>query len=200
MWSGIGTARAAGCAPPGVRNRLADLVWLRSLTGGDRTYVEHVRSDRSLSFAALQRSVVGWTSLLSDLGVDVGGTVGVVAADPIDFSIVFLSAMAAGRVVAPFDAGAPDPELDAACRRVRPAVVLADRPAPAGAGCEWLELPAGSFQLLAADVGPARSAGVAVVDPQTGGGQWAGSADPSRPRRPPVGSCSQPRGRPAPPR
>ena len=89
----------------------------------------------------------------------VGGTVGVAPRDPSTSPSSSSRPWPRGGWSAPLDAGAPDPEL----RRRLPAGPPrwwswpTDR-RPAGAGCEWLELPAGSFQLLAADVGPARSA------------------------------------------
>jgi acyl-CoA synthetase (AMP-forming)/AMP-acid ligase II len=108
---------------------------------------------------------------LADLGVEPGTTVGVAVSDPLDFATVFLAAMAAGRVVAPLDARAPDRELQATCSRVHPTAVLADRPAPSGATCEWVELPTGSFHLRGA--GGASSCSTAPdSDTPLGGESW----------------------------
>ena len=134
--------------------QLAELIWHRSLTAADRTYLRHARTARTISFADLRRVSVRWAALLDDLGVGPGDAVGLAVSDPLDFAVVFLSTMAAGRVAAPLDPAAPDPEVAAVCARVGPQVVVADRPAPDGAPCEWLMLPRGSFELA-----PDRSAG-----------------------------------------
>jgi len=180
----VTTSGATETVSPGAGTRLAELVWLRALTGGERAFVEHARSSGALSFVGLRRAVLGWTSLLADLGVEPGHTVGVAAGDPLDFATVFVSAMAAGRVVAPLDAGAPDRELQATCRRVRPTVVLADRPAPAGISCDWIELPSGSFPRHGSDDGLLVHGAGVDADPSLGDESWTrpigpGTAAPS---------------------
>lgn len=140
-----GTGRQPRSAPG--RSLLADLVWLRSFTAGDQPYLEDARSARELTYTALRRAAWRWRGVLADLGVDAGGTVGLAVTGPVDFATVYLATIAAGRVAAPLDPGAPDPELRATCDRVGPVLVVADRPAPVAAPCEWLALPAGSFEL-----------------------------------------------------
>ncbi|MGH9091355.1 MAG: AMP-binding protein [Acidimicrobiales bacterium] len=136
---------APGAGPAG--SRLADLLWLRSCSVGGHAYLSHARGGRELTFAGLWRAAARWEALLGDLGVARGRAVGIAVTDPVDFAAVFLATVAAGRVAAPLDPGAPDPELRATCERVRPVLVIADRPAPAAAPCEWLTLPPGSFEL-----------------------------------------------------
>ncbi|HEY1733179.1 MAG TPA: AMP-binding protein, partial [Acidimicrobiales bacterium] len=72
--------------------------------------------------------------------------------DAVDFSMVFLGVVAAGRVAAPLDPAAPDAELAAVCGRVRPAVVLSDRTGPAGLPTDWIVLRGGSFDLPDAEL------------------------------------------------
>jgi len=136
-----------GAATTPFGTRLAELVWLRSLTGTDHPFVEHLRTGRQVTFGGLRRATGRWALLLEDLGIRSGDTVGICVADPVDFSMVFLGIMAAGRVAAPLDPAAPDAELEAVCGRVRPAVVLSDRPGPAGTAAEWVVLRPGSFDL-----------------------------------------------------
>lgn len=135
----------ATAGPAGTR--LADLLWLRSFTAGGHAYLSHARDRRVLTFAALRRAAARWAALLDDLGVGWGQAVGIAVTDPIDFATVFLATIAAGRVAAPLDPSAPDPELCATCDRVMPTLVIADRAAPPGAPCEWLALPDGTFGL-----------------------------------------------------
>ena len=127
--------------------QLAELIWFRSLTGTGHPYVEHLRTGRLVTFGALRRASTRWGSLIEDLGVERGATVGIAVSDPVDFSMVFLGVLAAGRVAAPLDPSAPDAELAAVCERVQPVVVLTDRAAPSGLSGDWISLPGGSFDL-----------------------------------------------------
>ncbi len=126
---------------------LAELIWFRSLTGAAHPYVEHARTGRFVTFGDLRRTTTRWAGLLDDLGIGAGETVGIAVADAVDFSMVFLGVVAAGRVAAPLDPAAPDAELAAVCGRVRPAVVLSDRTGPAGLATDWIVLRSGSFDL-----------------------------------------------------
>jgi oxalate---CoA ligase len=82
--------------------------------------------------------------------------VGIAVSDPVDFSMVFLGVVAAGRVAAPLDPSAPAAELASVCGRVAPVVTLADRAAPPGLPADWVVLPGGSFDLAEPEL--ARSA------------------------------------------
>ena len=126
---------------------LAELIWFRSLTGAAHPYVEHARTGRFVTFGDLRRATTRWAGLLDDLGIASGDTVGIAVADAVDFSMVFLGVVAAGRVAAPLDPAAPDAELAAVCGRVRPVVVLSDRAGPAGLATDWIVLRRGSFDL-----------------------------------------------------
>ncbi|HUA96611.1 MAG TPA: AMP-binding protein [Acidimicrobiales bacterium] len=145
--SPTGPIAGAGHAPGSGTSLLADLVWLRSFTAGEQPFAEEARSDRVLTYAGLRRAAVRWRGVLTDLGVEVGGTVGLAISSPVDFASVYIATIAAGRVAAPLDPNAPDPELRTTCDRVLPALVVADRPAPPDVSCEWLALPTGSFEL-----------------------------------------------------
>ncbi|HEX4082021.1 MAG TPA: AMP-binding protein, partial [Acidimicrobiales bacterium] len=131
---------------------LAELIWFRSLTGATHPYVEHARTGRVVTFGDLRRATTRWAGLLDDLGIGAGDTVGIAVADAVDFSMVFLGVVAAGRVAAPLDPAAPDAELASVCGRVRPAVVLSDRTGPAGLATDWIVLRGGSFDLPDAEL------------------------------------------------
>ena len=133
--------------PTPLGTHLAELIWFRSLTGAAHPYVEHARTGRSVTFGDLRRATTRWAGLLDDLGIGSGETVGIAVADAVDFSMVFLGVVAAGRVAAPLDPAAPDAELASVCGRVRPAVVLSDRTGPAGVATDWIVLRSGSFDL-----------------------------------------------------
>ena len=156
---------AADAAPdarePGPRTTaepdLGSLLWLRSLMVPHHCYVESATGDRTLTYGDLGRATGRWRALLDDLGVPPGATVGIVAADPLDFVHAFLGVIAAGRVAGPLDPRATDAELVAVCDRVGPHLVVADRAAPVGAagragrsGWDWVQLLGGAFGLASA--------------------------------------------------
>ena len=138
--------------PTPLGTHLAELIWFRSLTGAAHPYVEHARTGRFVTFGDLRRATTRWAGLLDDLGIGSGDTVGIAVADAVDFSMVFLGVVAAGRVAAPLDPAAPDAELASVCGRVRPAVVLSDRTGPAGLATDWIVLRSGSFDLPDAEL------------------------------------------------
>ncbi len=121
---------------------LCDLIRARSVTQGDRTYVEHARAGHALSFRQLEGSLDRWRTLLGNVR-PAGRTVGLAISDPVAFTDAFLGAMAAGYWVAPLDPQMPSGGSGGAAAviaRTRAGVVVADRPAPAGIGGEWIEL------------------------------------------------------------
>ncbi|HEX3947185.1 MAG TPA: AMP-binding protein, partial [Acidimicrobiales bacterium] len=139
--------RPAGPRTTPFGTELAELIWFRSLTGADHPYVEHIRTGRRVTFGTLRRAAARWAMLLEDLGVGLGDTVGIAVSDPIDFSMVFLGVIAAGRVAAPLDPGAPGAELAAVCGRVAPTVILSDHPGPPEVAADWVVVRQGSFDL-----------------------------------------------------
>ncbi|HVX20001.1 MAG TPA: AMP-binding protein [Acidimicrobiales bacterium] len=168
--------RPAGPRTTPFGTQLAELIWVRSLTGTDHPFVEHIRTGRSVTFGALRRATSRWALLLEDLGVGLGDTVGIAVSDPVDFAMVFLGTMAAGRVAAPLDPSAPDAELEIVCGRVRPAVVLSDRPVPGGTGFDWVVLRPGSFELP--DPDPSTAPALPPALGASAGSGWVAAARP----------------------
>jgi acyl-CoA synthetase (AMP-forming)/AMP-acid ligase II len=130
-------------SPSGSDLPLCDVIRGRSVTLGERAYVEHAGDGRAMSFRQLERSMEGWRALLG--GVRAGGltTIGLAISDPMAFTDAFLGAMAAGFWVAPFDPSMPSGGSGgaaAAVSRTGTDVVVADRPAPAGLEGQWIEL------------------------------------------------------------
>ncbi|MFZ0250755.1 MAG: AMP-binding protein [Acidimicrobiales bacterium] len=130
-------------APSGPDVAVCDLIRARSVLLGDRTYVEHARTEDALSFRQLEVSMERWRSLLGGLRARGLTTIGLVIRDPVAFADAFLGAVAAGFWVAPLDPSMPaggSGGLAVTLGRTGVDVVLADLPAPVGMECEWVEL------------------------------------------------------------
>ena len=131
-------------APSGLLSGpVSELVRARALSEGERTFLEHAREERALSFEDLARRVEQWAGMLGASGIDEGSTVGLVISDPIDFSVAFLGTMAAGRWAAPLDPDMPahgPGGLRKALERVGADVVFADRSAPDGIDVGWVDI------------------------------------------------------------
>ena len=82
---------------------LCDLIRGRSVTLGDRAFVEHARDERTMSFRQLEGSMERWRTRLGDAGAHGLTTIGLAVGDPVAFADAFLGAMAAGFWVAPLD-------------------------------------------------------------------------------------------------
>ena len=122
---------------------LCDVIRARSVTLGERAYVEHARDGRALSFRQLERSMERWRALLG--GAHGGGltTIGLALSDPMAFTDAFLGAIAAGFWVAPLDPSMPSGGSGGAAAvvaRTGADIVVADRPAPAGLDGQWIDL------------------------------------------------------------
>jgi acyl-CoA synthetase (AMP-forming)/AMP-acid ligase II len=138
------SALASELSLPPVRRtaggQLSELIRARSAALGAQSYVEHARADRGLTFTDLERAVDGWGDTLEQRGVAPGSTVGLVIADPIDFSVAFLGTIASGRWAAPLDPSTPASGLDAALARVQAHIVFSDQPTtPSGLRAEWVD-------------------------------------------------------------
>jgi oxalate---CoA ligase len=136
-------AAAAGSASPDPDVALCDVIRARSVTLGDRTYVEHARADRELSFRQMEVSMERWRAVLDAVRARGGVTIGLVISDPLQFADAFLGVVSAGFWVAPLDPSMPaggSGGLAVTLARSGVDLVLADRPAPAGLAGEWIEL------------------------------------------------------------
>jgi acyl-CoA synthetase (AMP-forming)/AMP-acid ligase II len=121
------------------------LIRERSAALADKTYVEHARADRRLSFRGLEQAVDRWAITLAQAGIDEGSTVGLVISDPVEFSVAFLGTIASGRWAAPLDPSSPvlgAGGLVAAGTRVQADVIVADRARPDGIDVRWVEIGA----------------------------------------------------------
>jgi oxalate---CoA ligase len=119
---------------------LREVISRRAAILGSRPYLEHARDTRTLSFRELHRGTERWRHFGGDAEADGAITIGLAVSDPLQFSAAFLGALAAGLWVAPLDPSMPPTGFASALQRVGASVVVADRPAPVGAGVAWMEL------------------------------------------------------------
>jgi oxalate---CoA ligase len=119
--------------------QLSELIAARSSALGARSYVEHAREDRGLTFRDLELAVHGWADTLDKHDVAPGATVGLVIADPIEFSIAFLGTIASGRWAAPLDPSSPAPALAVALARVQADIVFSGQFGSAEPQGQWVD-------------------------------------------------------------
>ncbi|WP_439691655.1 AMP-binding protein [Curtobacterium sp. SP.BCo] len=72
-----------------------------------RHYLEDARSDRVLTYGALERAVSAWADAFDGIGIAPSGAVLVDLGDPLAFAVVYLAALASGRRAVPVDTGQP---------------------------------------------------------------------------------------------
>jgi acyl-CoA synthetase (AMP-forming)/AMP-acid ligase II len=89
---------------------LREVIRRRAESGGDRTFLEDARSDRVLTYRALDDAVAAWSQTFDAIGVPASGGVLVDVGDPLSFAVVHLAAVATGRRSVPVDTGQPTTE------------------------------------------------------------------------------------------
>ncbi|MGG7307196.1 class I adenylate-forming enzyme family protein [Curtobacterium sp. AB451] len=82
----------------------------RAEQDAERNYLEDARSDRVLTYRALDDAVSAWSSTFDAIGVAPSGAVLVDLGDPLSFAVVHLAALATGRRAIPVDTGQPTTE------------------------------------------------------------------------------------------
>jgi acyl-CoA synthetase (AMP-forming)/AMP-acid ligase II len=158
-------------APP---DTLAALISRRAGSPGTTGFLRHARSPRELStpdLLAHLHHVAGW---LDRHHVDAGARVVVDVADPVDFALVTLTTIASGRWAATLDPHAPDRVAIATRQRLRPALVVSDRPPDPGTSVPWV--PAAELAGTPVEVAPfgPDAAPVGELGPPAGGGHGSG--------------------------
>ncbi|MGN8048636.1 class I adenylate-forming enzyme family protein [Curtobacterium sp. 22159] len=96
----------------GERPDLRSSIRARAAQHGGRGFLEDARSDRVLTYRALDEAVDAWSSTLDAIGVPPSGAVLVDVGDPLSFAVVHLAAVATGRRAVPVDTGQPASEPD----------------------------------------------------------------------------------------
>ncbi|MBT2503232.1 class I adenylate-forming enzyme family protein [Curtobacterium sp. ISL-83] len=113
---------------------LRALIRARAARDAARAYLEDARSDRVLTYGALDAAVSAWSATFDALGVAPSGAVLVDVGDPLSFAVVHLAALATGRRAVPVDTGQPSTEPRRLADLIGGAsVVVSDRD-PAAAG------------------------------------------------------------------
>ncbi|TDN44718.1 acyl-CoA synthetase (AMP-forming)/AMP-acid ligase II [Curtobacterium flaccumfaciens] len=92
------------------RPDLRSVISVRAAQDGGRTYLEDARSDRVLTYRALDDAVTAWSATFDAIGVAPSGAVLVDLGDPLAFAVVHLAAVASGRRAVPVDTGQPTTE------------------------------------------------------------------------------------------
>lgn len=149
--AGFGPVMGSALAASPIAGDLNELLSLRARTHSQHPCLERAGGGRRVPYAEVRRVAERWSVLLDDLEIPVGATVGLAVHDPVEFALVFLGIVAAGRVAGPLDANATTAELTTICKRTAPHVVVADTQCAQDGSEGWLTLPAGTFGLAGAD-------------------------------------------------
>lgn len=97
----------------------------------------------SITYEALALLVEQWKARLAQSSVVEGVRVGLVIADPLEFSVGFIGALCAGAWVAPLDPHVASTDVDSLNRQVERlglAGVVSDRPSPPGVHGAWIDV------------------------------------------------------------
>ncbi|MBK4346832.1 class I adenylate-forming enzyme family protein [Lacisediminihabitans changchengi] len=94
-------------APEGLRA----LIHRQALASPRSRYLEDARSNRSIDYAELEATASVWAAELNARGIAPGGSVIIDIADPLDFALVHLSVIAAGRRSVPTNPDLTEAEL-----------------------------------------------------------------------------------------
>jgi acyl-CoA synthetase (AMP-forming)/AMP-acid ligase II len=119
-------------------NPLADLIDRRAGRDGARSYLEHARTGRRVTFEHLQQAVADWGTLFDDARIPTRAAVAIVVDDPLDFAEAYLGVIASGRWAAPLDPALPPvargPLLD---RLTASVAITGNLSVPGAAGIVW---------------------------------------------------------------
>ncbi len=110
---------------------------------GDATYVLEVRGPRLITYDSLAAKTRSWRTTLSELGVNSGARVGLVVADPLDFSEAFISLLAAGMWVAPLDPSeslGTGEQIAQRSETLDLELIISDRPSPHERHVRWHDM------------------------------------------------------------
>jgi acyl-CoA synthetase (AMP-forming)/AMP-acid ligase II len=110
---------------------------------GPSPYLLATDGASSITFEELDRLVEEWGTRLAQSTVTEGVRMGLVIADPLQFSVGFIAGLCAGIWVAPLDPHIASSDVDSLNRQVARlglVGVLSDRPAPRGIECAWIDV------------------------------------------------------------
>jgi acyl-CoA synthetase (AMP-forming)/AMP-acid ligase II len=122
---------------------ILDIVERQSRRLGASPYVMAANGVDAVSYEDLAELVARWGRRVDVEHVRPGDRVGVVIADPLHFTVGFVTALCAGVWIAPLDpyvAGADVEQLNRQVGRLELAYVLSDYPHPLGVDVTWIDL------------------------------------------------------------
>ena len=159
---------------------LRALIDTKKSSHADAPYLLDARSDREVSYGQLEATVTEWRDTLSSWRIDGAERVGLLITDPVDFSLCFVSLLAAGVWVAPMDPTityANGTQLNERIANLHLSHVLADRPAPFEARVRWHQL-----SIAHSTSGTERAGDVSPGQPHDGGVILASSGTTGTPK------------------
>lgn len=110
---------------------------------GDATYVLELRGPRTISYQELSARARDWRTTLARKGVANGARVGLLVADPLDFTEAFIALLAAGMWVAPLDPTVTITSAEQLAQRAATldlSLIVSDRPAPSDIAVRWHDM------------------------------------------------------------
>lgn len=146
---------------------LRALIEKQSISLADAPYVLAARSDRLISYTELNKRVNAWDRTTTSWNLIPGDRVGLLIADPIDFSLCFLALLARDLWIAPLDPTITyvnGPQFNDRIANLQLHSVLSDRPAPFETQVDWFNLA----DLLSESGHQSLSAHVAINDANGG--------------------------------
>jgi acyl-CoA synthetase (AMP-forming)/AMP-acid ligase II len=115
----------------------------QALTQPDETYLLDAQSSRGVTYKQLETLTDVWRERVARWGLAPDDRIGLLIADPIEFSLCFLSLLAAGLWVAPIDPSVNyvhGAQLNERITNMRLRYVFSDRPSPTDTRAEWRDL------------------------------------------------------------
>ncbi|HEY5121360.1 MAG TPA: hypothetical protein VII84_07260, partial [Acidimicrobiales bacterium] len=120
-----------------------ELVDERAVTLEDVLWLLSARTEQRVSFRELRDRTLAWQDVISSRGLVSGDRVGLLVADPMEFAVCFVSALASGLWVAPMDPTVDYPSartLDERAARLGLHAIVSNRDAPSSLATKWLDV------------------------------------------------------------
>jgi oxalate---CoA ligase len=152
--------------------QFSELLHQRATTREDAPWLLSARADRQVSYREMLKRASKWANAFSSEGLGSGDRVGLLVADPLEFAICFLSALAYGLWVAPLD---PTLEsltgrgLEDRAKLLHLKAFVSDRVAPESMSTAWIPLVENGGDTRDHEIHPSHSGGVLLATSGTTG-------------------------------
>ncbi len=130
-------------APYVASNTLRALVDEQASRFGEAPYVLELRGPRTISYLEIADRARDWRHTFTKLGVNSGARVGLLVADPLDFTEAFIALLAAGMWVAPLDPTVTITSAEQVAQRTATldlSLIVSDRGAPSNLKVRWHDM------------------------------------------------------------